>query len=802
MNKIGTLASVSMSMAVALSSPCLAADPPRDYPVSPVPFTRVKVEGGFWAPRFETNRVVTIPYDFKKCEETGRIANFAKAGGLIKGEFQGIPFDDSDVFKVIEGASYSAALHPDPELDGYLDGLIAKIAAAQEPDGYLYTARRLLPPEKMPGMSGKTRWLNEHSSHELYNVGHLYEAAVAHFQATGKRTLLDVAIRNADLIVQEFQPGKQQNPPGHEEIEIGLVKLHRVTGDAKYLALARFLLDLRGRAETHALYGAQCQDHKPVVAQDEAVGHAVRAGYLYSGMADVAALTGDAEYVHAIDRIWDNVVTKKLYLTGGIGARHGGEAFGDNYELPNKSAYNETCAAIANALWNHRMFLLHGDAKYIDVLERVLYNGFLSGVAMSGDRFFYPNPLASSGGYERSPWFGCACCPVNVVRFIPSIAGYAYAARGNRLYVNLFIAGSARADLNGRTVEVVQDTKYPWDGNVRITVNPQTPGPFTVMLRIPGWAQGRPVPGDLYSYLGPDAAASVVKVNGKPFSQSLDKGYLEISNDWKKGDVIEAAFPMIPRRAIANEAVKDDIGRVAVERGPLVYCAEGVDNDGRVLNFLLPDDAALKDAFVADLLGGVTVLRARGARVLSDLDGKRSAEPADITLVPYYAWCHRGAGPMTVWMARTPEAAEAARAGLHIAASHCYENDTVDAVADGVVPRNSIDHSIPRFTWWPRKGGAEWIEVSFDKPRTFSSAEVYWFDDTGRGECRVPAGWKLLVRDGDAWKPVASKGGHGVAKDAWNRIEFDPVSAAALRIEAQLQEGFSGGILEWRLAGP
>ena len=406
MNRITKFLALTMPACLLLTT-ALAA-PPKDYPIQPVPFTAVSVQDGFWRPRMETNRKVTVRYDFQKCQQTGRIDNFAKAGGLMKGEFRGIPFDDSDVYKVIEGAAYSLALAPDPQLDTYLDNLIAKIAAAQEPDGYLYTARRLLPPEKMPGMSGKARWVNEASSHELYNVGHLYEAAVAHYQATGKRTLLDVAIKNANLIAREFAPGKLQNPPGHQVIEIGLSKLYRVTGNVKYLNLAKFLINIRGHAETHSLYGDYNQDHKPVVEQDEAVGHAVRAGYLYAGVADVAALTGDEAYTKAIDRIWENVVAKKLYLTGGIGARPAGEAFGENYELPNATAYNETCAAIANALWNERMFLLHGDAKYLDVLERVLYNGFLSGIALTGSEFFYPNPLASGAGYKRSPWFDCA----------------------------------------------------------------------------------------------------------------------------------------------------------------------------------------------------------------------------------------------------------------------------------------------------------------------------------------------------------------------------------------------------------
>ena len=635
---------------------CLAAGN-KDYPVAPVPFTSVQVQDEFWFPRMETNRIVTVKADFKKCEETGRIDNFAKAGGLMTGEFKGMVYDDSDVFKVIEGASYTLAMHPDRELDKYLDGVIAKIAAAQEPDGYLYTARKLLAPEKMPAQSGKERWINEKDSHELYNAGHMYEGAVAHYQATGKKTFLDVATRNADMICEEFAPGKQQKPPGHEGIEIGLCKLYRVTGEKKYLDLAKFLIDVRGRPETHKLYGAHYQDHKPVVEQDEAVGHAVRAGYLYSGMADVAALTGDEAYLKAIDRIWENVVFKRLYLTGGIGASHGGEAFGNIYELPNKSAYNETCAAIANGLWNYRMFLLHGEAKYLDVLERVIYNGFLSGVALTGDKFFYPNPLASDKGYERSPWFDCACCPVNVVRFIPSIAGYVYAVKGQAVFVNLFIGGTGEVRLNQQAVKITQRTKYPWDGKIKMTIDPDKSEEFALNVRIPGWAQGRPVPGDLYKYMEQAVEPVVLKVNGKSEALNLKHGFAAIERQWKKGDVVELTLPMAIRRVVAHEAIKDDAGLVAIERGPIVYCLEGADNED-VFSTVLPDDARLVAERRDGLLGGVTVIKGDGRLAAKEEGGKTTTKPAGLVAIPYYAWCNRGPTEMNVWLARTAETAQ------------------------------------------------------------------------------------------------------------------------------------------------
>lgn len=629
---------------------CFAAQP--DYPVQPVPFTAVRVEDSFWSPRMETNRLVTVWYDFKKCEETGRIDNFAKAGKLMAGDFRGTPFDDSDVYKVIEGASYTLALHPDPKLDGYLDRLIAKIAAAQEPDGYLYTARTINPHGRID-FFGPTRWSKLAGSHELYNQGHLYEAAVAHFQATGKRSLLEVALRSADLICKTFGPGpgQIQEPPGHEEIEIGLVKLFRATGRRQYLDQAKFFCDLRGRAGTHALRGAYQQDDKPIVEQTEAEGHAVRAGYFYSGVADVAALTGDASYVTAIDRIWQNVVGEKLHLTGGVGARPDGEAFGPDYELPNATAYLETCAAIANALWNERMFLLHGDGQYLDVLERVIYNGFLSGISLSGDRFFYPNPLESDGKTkfnmgecERAPWFGCSCCPVNDVRFIPEIAGFIYATRGRELFVNLFIGGTARLNLDGLPLDLKQTSRYPWDGRIGLKltrVGDNTVAAdreFTINVRIPGWVRNQPVPSDLYHYADQAEPKVTLAVNGKRVEAVVEHGFARLKRRWQSGDNISLHLDMPVRRVAANPAVAADRGRIAFERGPLVYCAEGADNNGKVLDRVLGGETEFHTRVRPHLLGGIVEVTIRAKE-----------EAALLNCIPYYAWCNRGANEMRVW---------------------------------------------------------------------------------------------------------------------------------------------------------
>jgi DUF1680 family protein len=659
MKKFAVLISFSVAAVAAW-----AADI-QDYPIRPVPFTSVRVDDAFWTPRMETNRMTTVWYDFKKCEETGRIDNFAKAGKLMLGEFRGTPFDDSDVFKVIEGASYTLSLHPDAKLDLYLDDLIVKIAAAQEPDGYLYTARTIDPKCRLD-FFGPTRWSKLAGSHELYNQGHLYEAAVAHFQATGKRSLLNVALKSADLICKTFGPAPDQlkEPPGHEEIEIGLVKLFRATGERKYLEQAKFFCDIRGRADTHKLRGPYQQDHKPIVQQDEAVGHSVRAGYLYSGVADVAALTGDTAYVAAIDRLWMNVVGKKIHLTGGIGASPDGEAFGENYDLPNSTAYLETCAAIANALWNERMFLLHGNARYLDVLERVIYNGFLSGISLTGDRFFYPNPLESDGkrpfnmgSCERAPWFGCSCCPVNDVRFIPEIASFIYATRGDEVFVNLFIGGSAKLEVAGAPLELKMTTGYPNDGKVSLAVTVPEPRKFTLDLRIPGWARNQPFPSDLYRYDDDLQPKVKLAVNARTTPLNLENGFAKINRTWSSGDLVTLILPTPVRRVVALPAVTADRDRFALERGPLVYCAEGVDNDGKVLDKVLSGNLRFQTDWRPELLGGVVLLR------ISTPETKNA-----LTLIPYYAWCHRGPGEMRVWFPTTQAANSSSKAHL----SHAF----------------------------------------------------------------------------------------------------------------------------------
>ena len=779
-------------------------------PINPVPFTAVHLTDRFWLPRIETNRRVTIPFAFAQCEKTGRLDHFVRAAKVLRGEPvanldpPGYPFDDTDIYKVIEGASYTLSVHPDPKLEGYVDGLIEKIAAAQEPDGYLYTTRTINP-KKPHAWAGQERWVLEKvDSHELYNLGHLYEAAVAHYQATGKRTLLDVAIRTADLLVRTFGPGKRAIWPGHQITEMGLVKLSRVTGEQKYLDLAKFLLDVRGPDGEEGAGREYNQSHLPVVQQTEAVGHAVRATYMYSGMADVAALTGDQAYLDASDRIWDSVVSRKLYITGGIGATGRGEAFGGPYELPNMSAYNETCAAIGNDYWNHRLFLLHGDAKYIDVMERTLYNGLVSGVSLDGQAFFYPNPLESAGQHQRSPWFGVACCPSNVTRFLASVPGYVYAVKDDTVYVNLFATGRAEIALAGvGRVSLSQETDYPWDGAIRIRVDQvERAGTFALNVRIPGWARNEPVPSDLYRFADGVKTSPTMTVNGAPVDVVPDKGYVRLARHWRAGDTVSLVLPMPVRRVVAHEHVEADRDRIALQRGPIVFAAEWPDNPGgRVRNLVIADDEPLGSEFRPDLLGGVAVITGRAVAYATSDTGARISATQPFTAIPYFAWANRGPGEMAVWIARSSASARPTPAPT------LATNATVTAspsrrlprfVNDGEEPTSSDDPTL-YFDWWPRKGTTEWVEMTLAAKARVSEVEVYWFDDTGHGQVRVPASWRLLHKNGGHWLPVQTSDPYGVARDRYNRVRFAPVETQALRLEVTMQKDWSAGVQEWKV---
>jgi uncharacterized protein len=638
----------------------------KDYPVTPVPFTSVKLNDSFWLPRVRTNHSVTIPASFERCETTGRVRNFEMAAARSGAFCTVYPFDDTDIYKTIEGASFSLNTTPDKKLEAYIDSLIAKVAAAQEPDGYLYTARTINPAAAHK-WSGKERWEKERdNSHELYNAGHLYEAAAAHFQATGKRNLLDIALKNADLVCNVFGNEGLHVAPGHEVIEMGLVKLYRITGKEDYLRTAKFFIDERGHYKGYDSTngdvwknGAYWQDHIPVVQQDEAIGHAVRAGYLYAGMADVAALTGDQQYLTALDKIWNNMVGKKFYVQGGVGAVGHGERFGGNYELPNSTAYNETCAAIANVYWNQRMFQLYGDAKYVDVLERSLYNGLLSGVGMDGKSFFYTNAMEIRNSFKhsdmegtRSGWFTCSCCPTNIVRLIPSVPGYMYATRGDRLYINLFASSSSNFSVNKKEVSVIQENNYPWSGDLTFRIDPKSATKMDVLIRIPGWAGDDAVPSDLYSFASRLDSMVKISVNGTlQTGYKIEKGYAVLSRMWRKGDVVTVVLPMEVREIVSNSKLDNNINRFALQRGPLVYCAEWPDNFGMTSNLVIPSFATFTTVFKPSLLNGVVVIETEAMAVTANQTGTMVlTKPQPFTAIPYYAWAHRGPGEMMIWL--------------------------------------------------------------------------------------------------------------------------------------------------------
>lgn len=626
--------------------------PLADYPITPVNLNNIKLTDNFWLPKIKTIQHVTIDYALHKCRAEGRMENFLIAGGRMEGETRGeMPFDDTDLYKIIEGASYSLISSPDPVLEDYIDSLISIIAIGQEEDGYL-TTWKTINPEISPAVWAEPggRWENLVTSHEMYNSGHMFEAATAHFYATGKRNFLDIALKNADLLVEVFGPDKNIEMPGHQIVETGLIKLYRISGEEKYLELAKHFLDHRGDSTLRELYGAYNQDHMPVLEQEEVVGHAVRAVYMYAGMTDIATIYKDTAYQRAVNALWENMVNKKLYITGGVGARHRGEAFGENYELPNLTAYSETCAAIGSVYWNHRLFLLTGDVKYYDILERTLYNAVISGISLEGDKFFYPNPLEADGVYDfnqgactRQAWFDCSCCPTNLIRFVPYVPNLVYATNMDKLYINLFMSGMAEIELNTTQLRIVQETNYPWDGDVKMTVTPQESSKFTIMLRIPGWARNEVTPGELYSYSEYNKGQAALILNGEEMNIEARDGYFSVNRKWEAGDVIELKLPAKVRTVMADERIIDDRNKLAVEYGPLVYCIEEADNFGSMDEICISDQLNYKIDYMPELLGGVNVLK-------TIKSNESSQNEADVTLIPYFAWSNRGVGKMKVWL--------------------------------------------------------------------------------------------------------------------------------------------------------
>lgn len=644
-----TFSSSIIALLLLLSS-SFAQQVSGKYPITFVPLTKVKLTDTFWLPKIKTVQQVTIRHAFEKCEEEGRLENFLIAGGQKKGTVRGkMPFDDTDVYKIIEGASYSLMNVPNSVLDAYLDSVIALIAVGQEADGYLTTWLTIDPHNPpawwVPKEGG--RWVREQTSHELYNSGHLFEAAAAHYLATGKRTLLNIALKNADLLVKTFGYGKLTLPPGHQIVETGLIKLYHITGNTQYLALAKFFLDIRGDSTTHQLYGPYSQDHKPVLQQDEIVGHAVRAVYMYAGMTDIAALYNDENYLRAVLKIWNNMVSRKMYITGGIGSRHDGESVGDDYELPNETAYCETCASIGTVYWGARLFSLTGKAEYFNVIERVLYNALLAGISLDGTTFFYVNPLASDGKYAfnhgactRQPWFDCSCCPTNLIRFIPSLPGFFYASQRDTLYVNLYASNTATLVTEQDTLIIEQKTDYPWEGKIEVTITPSIEKERTLRFRIPGWVRNEVLPGDLYQYSDAKAPKFVLTVNGKETNYCIVNGYISLTRQWHKGDVVQIHFPLEVRTFRAHEKVTANRGLAALEAGPLVYCVESNDNNGSVDNIILQSKMDIKRVQRRDMLGGITALEIQ----------LKDHSKTNVTAIPYFSWANRGATAMKVWL--------------------------------------------------------------------------------------------------------------------------------------------------------
>jgi DUF1680 family protein len=737
----------------AVSIASLAAQIGRPiYTLQPVPLSDINITNGFWAPKIEVNRTVSIHHLFDKLGD-----------------------NSNDNPRLIEAVSYMVLKSPDSGLSQSLEVLVDHAIAAAE--------SRLKKPTRISG--------------------YFYEAAVAYYHATGNRRMLDEAIKAFNALDASYGPGKKDYISGHEGMKIGLLAMYRETGDQRYAKLAQFFLEERGkddypRTGEYAIDRTYAQDDKPVLEQREAEGHAVRATYLYIPFTDIASLTGERNYKDAIDSIWQDAVFRKTYVTGSIGSVRFHEQYGQPYELPNLNGWSETCASYGNFVWNQRMFMLHRDARFADVMERVLYNGFLDGVSLRGDRFFYQNPLMSYGNYERFDWIDTPCCPPNVVRLIASLGKYVYAFNDDELYVNLFVGSNAHVTMAGDRVRLEQQTRYPWDGEIRINVDPDRPRNFAVYVRIPGWTGEHVMAGDLYRFFGATPPGVAVKVNGRTMSLAIVNGYAKIQRDWKSGDSIDVSFPMPVRRISADPRIKDDTGLVALQRGPLVYCAEWPDNDGHALNLIVPDNAQLHAEFRKNLLNGIEVIT--GDALQAEKAGRGSEQitkPVQFVAIPYFAWANRGMGEMAVWLPRSPQKASVLPVGLpanieHVESSGGIEkkwtgyndqNDDISAVYDGIDPLSSSDESHRFFRMRPKAGAHAWIEYDFGRPTAISSSSVYFVDD--QRFCKLPSSWRVLYKDGADWRAVPAN--YSVEKDKFNSVRFPQVTTKAVRLEVEPQ---------------
>lgn len=791
----------------------------QDYPIQAIPFYEVQMEDAFWKPRMETARKVTLPATLKKNQETFRVKQFEVAAGRTTGEIcTQYPFDDTDVFKSIEGAAYALKVYPDSALEAQIDQLVQLIGEAQEEDGYLYTWRTIQnktgqkeysdirnQPRHLSWLEGQ-RWAKvDELSHELYNAGHLYEAAVAYYEATGKRALLDIALKNAELVYKDFGPNKLEKAPGHQEVEVGLVKLYRLTKDKRWLNLAKYFLDVRG-------YGAEySQNHQPLKDQRKAVGHAVRLGYMFMGVADVAALTGTKEYDETMKAVWEDIVSSQMYLTGGVGATGQNEGFGGSFDLPNYSAYNETCSSISFALWSQRMFQLTGEGRYLDVLELTIYNALNAGLSLSGDHYFYPNPLESRKNVERTPWFGCACCPPNLSRFYNALSSLFYGQKGNDIYLNQYAASQTNIvqkmeDGSSNTVHLLQKTQYPWEGKINLSVSPESNSYFSIYVRIPAWAKGQVAPLDLYTIPNYSGEQFSIQINNQTIQAPLEKGFAVITRTWQKGDQITIDFPMEPQKIIANEKVAANNGRFAIKRGPVVYCLEGKDQaDDRILNVLVPDTVSIHKQFEAQLFGGIPTLNFTGYMVNKKINETEAAlEKMSLKAIPYFMWANRGKDNMLVWLPHNLKEvnaiAQPSLAYLSKATASEGVKGTINNIADQITVKSSADSESPYVHWWPLFGIDAWLQYDFPEDEQIGTTEIYFFDDEDtEGGCRIPKTIDIKYLDNGKWRSVYAPEGITIVKDDWTKIQFEPVKTAALRLEMTFQEGVSGGVHEWKV---
>lgn len=810
---------ISLTAAVILSA-CTTRDNENTL-LEPVPFQDVTLNDNFWLPRLKTQKDVLVPFALNKVEPA--IDNLRKTGDFLEGKKGELPFPHryiaSDLYKIMEGAAYLLQIEKDPELEQKMDSIITQIGRAQEEDGYLYESHTTGVSSRHElwggsGMGDKPYSWVVHS-HELYNMGHMYEAAVAYYQATGKDKWLKIAIKNAKHINHVFFEGdpKYNNgkpinqAPGHEEIELALVKLYHATKDTLYLNMAKKFIDIRGvtyRPDGDGVMSpSYAQQHQPVREQRKAVGHAVRATYLYSGMADVMAQTGDMSLKPALDSIWTNIVDTRMHITGGLGAVHGIEGFGPEYLLPNMNAYNETCAAVGNVMFNYRMFLAEKDAKYVDVAEVALYNNVLAGVNITGNRFFYVNPLETNarkafnqGLNGRSPWFGTACCPSNLARLIPQVPGMMYAHTDNDIYCTLYAGTSATIELGNRKVKIKQDTEYPFGETIKLEINPlENSQTFALRLRIPTWSTERFVPGKLYSYYGGKEETWSVFLNEKKIRAKVEKGFAVIERKWDKGDIVELVLPMPVRFNTAREEVANDRGRICVTRGPLVYCAESIDNKAEPASYVIDTEKAASIVKENEgILKNIEFVTLAAHSVLSN-------DETRLTMVPYYAWNNRGEGAMAVWLPGSDSLAKASVQVLpdyiaEIRATHTFEQDDVYAIVSNKYPENSFDTSMSRWTSWPEKGKEQTVELILKKPTKLQSLSVYWYDDNGG--VQIPESWRTEYKSGGKWFkfPIYVTDDYRTLKDQYNMIHpGKEIQIDALRIIITPKKNAAAGIL-------